>query len=164
MTVTPGVGPTMLDEQPYWASTPRKRTRERIARLAAVVDEHGESLTVQALTYKLYPDAHGQDLTNAYNKTVKDAVRARGGRRPRPLGVDQRSARRVQRPVARPHRPRELPRRSPRRRPDRSRLPCRSIARSHRANRSMVREGDGRRRLRERVPPARRIEIRSRSN
>jgi hypothetical protein len=28
----------------------------------------------------------------------------------------------------------------------------------------MVREGDGRRRLRERVPPARRIEIRSRSN
>jgi hypothetical protein len=68
----------MLDEQPYRASTPRKRTRERIARLAAVVDEHGESLTVQAPTYKLYPDAHGQDLTNAYNKTVKDAVRARG--------------------------------------------------------------------------------------
>ena len=67
----------MIDERPYWAATPRQPTLDRLDRLASIVTEHGEPMTVRAITYKLYPDAHGQDLTNAYTRTVKDAVRAR---------------------------------------------------------------------------------------
>ena len=67
----------MIDERPYWAATPRQPTLDRLDRLASIVSEHGEPMTVRAITYKLYPDAHGQDLTKDYNKTCKDAVRAR---------------------------------------------------------------------------------------
>lgn len=66
-----------VDANPYWTSEPRASTLERLERLAAVVGEQDDPITVRALTYKLHPEAHGDDLNRAYNTTCKDAVRAR---------------------------------------------------------------------------------------
>jgi len=66
-----------VDRNPYWTSDPRAETRERLERLAEVVEQQDDPITVRALTYKLHPEAHGDDLNRAYNTTCKDAVRAR---------------------------------------------------------------------------------------
>jgi len=66
-----------VDRNPYWTSDPRAATRERLERLAEVVEQQDDPITVRALTYKLHPEAHGDELNRVYNTTCKDAVRAR---------------------------------------------------------------------------------------
>lgn len=67
-----------VQERPYWVRTPQGQVKERLHRIAEIVDSHEEKLTVRSITYKLYgKDTHGKDLSRAYTNTCKDVVRAR---------------------------------------------------------------------------------------
>ena len=66
-----------VDTDPYWTSKPRSDTMDRLERLAEVVEEQDDPITVRALTYKLHPNDHGKELTRSYKNTCRDAVRAR---------------------------------------------------------------------------------------
>lgn len=65
----------VVERRPYWMKSPSARVMGRLARIAELVE--GRVRTVRNITYRLYPDTHGQDLERRYNTTIKDVVRGR---------------------------------------------------------------------------------------